>query len=146
MFEDFEKKYVLNGTMSTPAGSDLFVQDKTSPKLDAAMREDFHTFTAKGLFACKRAIPDTATMISVLSTRVQNPTVSNWKKLVRYMKYVKKTWKDVLTLSADNLYVLKWYADASFAVHPDFKSHSGAVMTLGEGTMQSICSKQKLNT
>ena len=146
MYEDFEKKYVLNGTMSTPAGSDLFVHDDTSPKLDAAMREDFHTFTAKGLFACKRARPDTATVISVLSTRVRNPTVNDWKKLVRYMKYVKKTWKDVLTLSADDLHVVKWYVDASFAVHPDFKSHSGAIMTMGEGTTQSVCSKQKLNT
>ena len=36
--------------------------------------------------------------------------------------------------------------DASFAVHPDFKSHTEAVMTMGEGAIQTICSKQKLNT
>jgi hypothetical protein len=53
-----------------------------------------------------------------------------------------------LTLSADNLRVVKWYVDASFAVHPDFKSHTGAMMTLGKGAMQSIekakneCAKQ----
>jgi hypothetical protein len=34
--------------------------------------------------------------------------------------------------------------DASFAVHPDFKSHTGGMMTLGKGTMQSIGRKQKL--
>jgi hypothetical protein len=30
-------------------------------------------------------------------------------------------------------------------VHPDFKSHTGAVMTLGKGAMQSITRKQKMN-
>jgi hypothetical protein len=35
--------------------------------------------------------------------------------------------------------------DASFAVHPDFKSLTGAVMMLGKGAMQSIARKQKMN-
>jgi hypothetical protein len=35
--------------------------------------------------------------------------------------------------------------DAAFAVHPDFKSHTGGVMTFG-GAAQSISRKQKLNT
>ncbi|CAJ1948707.1 unnamed protein product [Cylindrotheca closterium] len=50
-----------------------------------------------------------------------------------------------LTLSADDLRVIKWYVDASFAVHPDFKSHTGAVMTMGTGAVQAITRKQKLN-
>jgi hypothetical protein len=41
--------------------------------------------------------------------------------------------------------VVKWHVDASFAVYPDFKSHTGAVMTLGKGAMQSIARKQKMN-
>jgi hypothetical protein len=41
--------------------------------------------------------------------------------------------------------VVKWYVDASFAVHPDFKSHTGAMMMLGKGAMQSIARKQKMN-
>ena len=52
----------------------------------------------------------------------------------------------MLTLSSDNLHVLKWYVDASFAVHPDFRSHTGGVMTMGEGAAQAISIKQKLNT
>ena len=49
-------------------------------------------------------------------------------------------------LSADNLRVVKWYIDAAFAVHPDFKSHTGGAMTLGQGTVQSVSRKQCLNT
>jgi hypothetical protein len=48
-------------------------------------------------------------------------------------------------LSANDLRVVKWYVDASFAVHPDFKSHTGAVMMLGKGAMQPIARKQKMN-
>jgi hypothetical protein len=55
------------------------------------------------------------------------------------------TRKEYLTLSADDLRVVKWYVDTSFAVHPDFKSHTGAVMTLQKGAMQSIARKQKMN-
>ena len=53
---------------------------------------------------------------------------------------------DVLTLSVDDLHVLKWYVDASFAVHPDFKSHTGACMTYGTGCPITMSRKQKLNT
>ena len=53
---------------------------------------------------------------------------------------------DMLTLSADNLHVIKWYVDAAFAVHPDFWSHTGGVMTMGRGAIQSLSKKQKLNT
>ena len=31
--------------------------------------------------------------------------------------------------------VIKWYVDASFAVHPDFNSNIRAIMTLGQGAM-----------
>jgi hypothetical protein len=64
---------------------------------------------------------------------------------MRVMKYLNGTRNEYLTLSADDLRVVKWYVDASFAVHPDFKSHTGAVMTLGKGAMQSIARKQKMN-
>jgi hypothetical protein len=64
---------------------------------------------------------------------------------MRVMKYLYGTRDEYLTLSADNLSVVKWYVDASFAVHPDFKSHTGAVMVLGRGAIQSIARKQRMN-
>jgi len=67
-------------------------------------------------------------------------------KLVRLMRYLHSTPKWHLSLSADNLQTIKWYVDASFAVHPDFKSHTGAAMTMGEGCVQTMSRKQKLNS
>ena len=49
-------------------------------------------------------------------------------------------------MSAENLRAIRWYVDVSFAVHPDFKSHTGAVMTMGQGGMQPMSRKQKLNS
>ena len=62
------------------------------------------------------------------------------------MKYLHGTRGWHLTLKAGNLRVMKWYVDASFAVHPDFKSHTGGVLTMGEGAMQVVSKKQKLNS
>jgi hypothetical protein len=65
---------------------------------------------------------------------------------MRLMKYCNGTRKDKLTLSAENLHVIKWHVDSAFAVHPDFKSHTGGTMSYGGGAAQSISRKQKLNT
>ena len=52
----------------------------------------------------------------------------------------------VLTLAADDLHVVQWYVDVAYAVHPNFKSHTGWVMTFGKGAVQSGSNKQKLVT
>ena len=39
-----------------------------------------------------------------------------------------------------------WNIDASFAVHPDCKSHTGTSLTLGHGSALSMSCKQKINT
>ena len=106
----------------------------------------FHTIVAKGLFACKRARPDIHMAIAFLCTRVKHPTAEDWEKLMRLLKYINGSRKEKLVLGADDLGVVRWYVDASFAVHPDFKSHTGTVMTFGHVAVQTICRKQKLNT
>jgi len=133
-------------TAPTPAANDLFDIDEKSPPLSRAMREEFHTIVAKGLFLCRRARPDIHIAIAAMGTRVQAPTEQDWRKLERLLKYLDGTRKDRLILRADNIHIIKWYVDASFAVHPDFKSHTGAMMTFGGGAVQSLSRKQKINT
>ena len=62
------------------------------------------------------------------------------------MKFLKGTADDVLTLSADAANIIRWYADASFAVHPDMRSHTGIAMTMGGGAIIASSRKQKMNT
>ena len=147
MLEDFPVKLGEKDTSAYPAVEDLFGQHGgDSAKLGTEMAEGFHSTVAKGLFLTKRSRPDIQPSIAYVCTRVRAPTQGDWKKLVRMMKFLNATKEDVLTLSADNLRVIKWYVDASFAVHEDYKSHTGAVMTMGGGAIQSMSRKQKLNT
>ncbi len=39
-----------------------------------------------------------------------------------------------------------WYVDASFAVHPNMRSHTGGGLTMGRGLPIVSSTKQKLNT
>jgi hypothetical protein len=61
------------------------------------------------------------------------------------MAFLNQTEEDVLTLEADDVQNITWYVDAAFAVHNDFKSHTGATMTLGNGAIQASSTKQKIN-
>jgi hypothetical protein len=148
---DYMKKLVdefpipITKTAHSPAGENLFAEGKGQP-LDAERAKIFHTWVAKALFACKRARPDIHVAVTLLCTRVKSPNESNWKKLIRLLQYVNGTRNDVLTLAADDMQVVKWYVDAGFAVHPDFKSHTGATMTFGKGAPITMSRKQKLNT
>jgi hypothetical protein len=144
LVEEFPFK--LTKSVPTPAAENVFSVDESSPAVDQERSEIFHTFVAKALFACKRSRCDLQVAVAMLCTRVKNPTEEDWKKLLRMMEYVKSTLGDVLTLRAENLSVIKWYVDASFAVHPDFKSHTGVAMTYGSGVPIAMSRKQKLNT
>ena len=82
----------------------------------------------------------------VLCTRVKCPDEDDYKKLARVMKYLRRTRHLGLTLQGDDLQVMKWWVDAAFAVHPNLRSHTGGVGSLGRGATYSCSTKQKLNT
>jgi hypothetical protein len=51
-----------------------------------------------------------------------------------------------LILSANGSGILKWWVDASFAVHPNMRGHSGGGLSLGQGFPIVSSTKQTLNT
>jgi Reverse transcriptase (RNA-dependent DNA polymerase) len=129
-----------------PWNENLFKVDDKSPALCKMKKELFHTFVAKGLFLCKRARPDIQPAIALLATRVQAPNQQDWDKLIKLLAYLNKTMDDVLVLKVDDSHCIKWHVDAAFAVHHDKKSHTGATMSLGNGSVYSTSTKQKINT
>ena len=52
----------------------------------------------------------------------------------------------VMTLSINDMSIIKTWTDASYAVHADMRSHTGANITMGKGTLYARSTKQKLNT
>jgi hypothetical protein len=51
-----------------------------------------------------------------------------------------------LNLSADNLTTIRWWVDASHAVHDNCRGHTGAMMLMGKGAAISFSNKHKINT
>ena len=62
------------------------------------------------------------------------------------MKCLRKTSLLPLILSANGSGILKWLVDASFAVHPSVRGHSGGGLSMGRGFSIVSSTKQKLNT
>ena len=62
------------------------------------------------------------------------------------MKYLNATSNMSLTISAKELHTVRWFVDVAYAVHPNFKSHTGWVMNMGNSAIQSGSTKQKLVT
>jgi hypothetical protein len=77
---------------------------------------------------------------------VRGPDVQHWVKLRHLVEYLKSTTDMPLVLGATSGGVLHWYMDASYAVRPNIRSHSGGALTLGHGFPISSSGKQKLNT
>jgi hypothetical protein len=73
---------------------------------------------------------------------VTNPDEDDWKKLTRSIRYLRESKDLYLTLEVDDGNVIKWWIDASFAVHPDMRSHTGGTMSLGKGSVYSLSHKQ----
>ena len=121
------------GTKDTAAPKDLFQIDEEGLKLHREKREQFHSLVAKVLFATIRARPDTGLAISFLMTRTQAPDTDDWRKLGHVMRYIRGTRDLPLVLGAGDKGVLNWLIDASHAVHPKMRGHTGGGLTLGRG-------------
>ena len=144
LIEETLREFEVDGTSSTPVSAHLFVTGENRKKLGLKEKEKFHSIVAKLLYLAKHGRPDLLTAVSFLSTRVRDPDEDDWKKLEKLVKYLKGTMELMLTLEADDLDQMHVYIDASHAVHPDMKSHTGVVATFGKGAVFAKSSKQKL--
>ena len=141
MLSDFE----VIGHAATPALEDLF-SIRESVSLKEWDKERFHSAVAKLLYLAKRARPDLLTAVTFLTTRVVEPTAEDQLKLARVFRYINSTREFGMCLNGSGAFSVVAYVDASYGVHPDFKSHTGSVLRLGEATVYVKSSKQKLNT
>ncbi len=115
-------------------------------KLDQARAKAFYKITAKGIYVTKRARPNISLSIAFLTTRVKGPDIDDWCKLCHLVEYLRSRCELPLILTAEGTGVLTWYVDASFAVHPDMRGHTGGMMTMGMKFPLDKSTKHKLNT
>jgi Reverse transcriptase (RNA-dependent DNA polymerase) len=141
-----ESKMRITKVSASPAKKELFDTNNNLPTLPKVELEAFHSVVAKLLYVSIRACPDILLAIGYLCTRVSKPNKEDQEKLKRVLEYLKGTLDLVLTLGADDLHSLCTWVDASYTVHPDMRSHTGGMISMGTGTLICKSSKQKLNT
>jgi hypothetical protein len=139
---------VIDGTAPTAASEHLFDvrPDEERVLLEEERARAFHHAVAQLIFVSSRACKDIQLAVSFLTTRVKQPDEDNWNKLKWLLKYIHGKIFMPLILRADNLSIIKWWVVASYATHGDCQGHTGAMMSLGRGSIIGMSKKQKLNT
>ena len=143
---DFKQNNPSNKNTRTHAANHLFKVRDDQKKPPESLAQVFPTFTARALFATKRAQPDIHTAVAFITTRVLCTDDDDWTKLVRLIRYLRATLNLPLIFSADSTNIVKWWVDGSFGVHPDTRSQIGGTASFGKRSFISTSIKQKLNT
>ena len=143
MLHDAPKE--MDGISSTPAAAHLFKTNMEDSKLlDDQRKKIFVHLVMQGLYLSQRGRPDIRTSIAFLCSRLNNPDEDDYKKLTRLFRYLRGTKELVLTLRANVDGIVRWWIDASYAVHNDMKGHTGATLSLGKGCIYSGSWKQRI--
>ena len=136
----------LKKTAESPAGDTRFhVRDSDDPcrsPLTEERAQIFHRTVAHILFLVARSRRDCQTAVAFLTTRVSDPDEDDWGKLRRVLRYLKRNPSLPLVFEADDISLVYWHVDASFAVHADMKSHMGGTMLIGKGSVIDTSLKQ----
>ena len=71
--------------------------------------------------------------------------MKDWHKLERVLIFLNQTIDDKSIIKADDLTSMLTDVDASYAVHPNMRGHTGETITMGKGIVHCKAGKQKLN-
>jgi hypothetical protein len=142
---------------STPARNDIIKNVESKP-LSIKEKKWFHTTVACLIWIAMRIRGDLLFTTSVLSRKVQNPTIMDKQHLLRALGYLKRTrhiplkleiGKGNISTSTDttgstNDVKLEVFVDAAYAIHDDYKSQTGSTMRAGKGCFNSRSKKQTI--
>jgi hypothetical protein len=136
---------IISKDAPSPCASSLLTVDPDSPLLGRKRADSFHSIVAKLIYVGTRARTDILLALAFLCGRVRQPTEQDEKKLRRLLEYLRGTKDLALRLGADSLTKFMTWVDASFAIHPDMRSHTGGVISFGRGGIICKSKKQHLN-
>lgn len=140
-------QYNVTKTVTTPANNNLLEETDNTPLSEVESKE-LHTIVAKLLYLATRVRFEIMLAVNYLTTRVHKFTKGDQHKTNRVLQYLNGTPNIGLTLCiGDNgPENLNLFADASYGVHEDGKSHSAGVVSIGEATVNVSSHKQKIVT
>lgn len=146
MIKDILKNYFTNGprrVIITPADSNLFNIDDSSPSLSASERKSLLSVVMSLMYVARLTRPDILLPVTFLASRVHCSTKQDQLKLHRILGYLHATVNKQLTISCKSLN-LNCFCDASYGTHFDGKSHSGYLFKMGNSFLFARSIKQKL--
>ena len=129
---------------TTPAGENLF-HISGGPLLSPQKSKLFYSVVYMLLYLAKRARPDILLATQFLTCRVTKSTEEDFRKLQRVINYLHCTKDLKLTFKFGECVDLICYVDASHAVHDDYRSHTGVVITINGRTIV-YCRSTKQST
>jgi hypothetical protein len=143
--------YDPQDTAVTPATSELFVTrepDAPGNRLATpAEHKKDRSALAVCLYMAKRTYPQLGCAVAFLTTRVNQWSLDDHKKLQRVLKYIKGLGVSGLIFRFGLVFTVTAWVDASYGTHADGKSHTGCAITVGDvGTVYAKSSKQKIVT
>lgn len=144
--QDLLTQYGVTKGAATPACSNLFAANED----DQIQCSPFETseYKSKGMklmYLGTRTRSDILLSVSYLMTKAKAPTKKDMAALDRVFRYLYSTKDHGLTLQASSHQAYAW-ADASFGVHANGRSHTGMLISIGENNGAIVLAKSKKQT
>jgi hypothetical protein len=141
-YESFRRKSMKSYVSpSTSSIKDL----RRLEKSDNSITTPFLRFTYSLLWVARMSHPELLFTVGMLTTLCVAPPPEAFDHLDRAFGYLSTVVNEPLRLRASS-HRLAVYADASFALHNDGKSHSGIIIQVGGSTIYVGSEKQKFVT
>ena len=138
----------VDGTAKTPAADNLYEVREETPLASKETSDWFHSQVAKILYLAKRTKPECLTAVAFLTTRVTKCNLDDVVKLMRLIKYIRRTKDTGIILEPGNGGInVRTYIDAAYGVYDDAKSVTGSIIMIGKaGPIHAKSVKQKIVT
>ena len=137
----------IKGIEKIPANGHLYNNKSKERRHNVSFNKDkYLSVLMKAMYIAKRVRYDILLPLSVLCTRVENPTLGDWYKLLRVLRYLNGTRNEGKIFLYNSNNIIRAYADASYNVHTDNKGHTGIIYMLGKNIISVKCIKQRLVT
>lgn len=136
MIRDILSDWSINkGSRSSPAKSQLFDIDEQSPQLNEEMSRRLHRGIAQLLYLSTHVRPDILCAVIFLTSRIQKLSEEDLEKFLDILYYLNGSISLGIMLGGDakNRIRLYAFADASYGVHTNCRSHGGTYITYGRG-------------
>ena len=84
--------------------------------------------------------------MALITTRVRIPYKDDCRKLRQVLQYIRSTIHIPLIIRAYKMNIVKWWVDASYAMHPYCWSHTSVIISLVWGLVGSMYKRQNINS